>query len=273
MQLNVIQFVAKADYAYLTVAFPPTPTLRERHLNLYVPGLRPEALQCLSEHWLASRQVEPRDGAAAGSVAEHLPDERLGNASLEQSGGHRAAQVVGAQAPVAGAPLPSADQRGDVAGAALHDAIVDIRNRLAAVETTLREALQNRSQVVADRHPTQAALAADVQQPGARVDVLQAQARQLRATNAELRERLENIRGALRDGAPARRHWRQVERSGWTNHVANGLAHTIDEVSRLLPAQDVELGRRDLGRDDAGERIAPAPAVRPSDAEQPTEEP
>lgn len=228
MQLTITGFRLGDRGAWLTALLP------DRHggwpFDFLVIGH--ETTKCLSEHWFASRQVEARDGAAAGSVPEHLRNYRFGDAALEQGGGHGAPQVVGAQAPVAGAALPAADQRGDVAAAALHNALVDIGNRLAAIESSLRQAPENGKQVVADRHPTQAALAAHAQQLAALVDVLEAKAGKLSATNAAMRERFEDIRKALRGAARAR----AVD---WTAEYPRRLADALDQVERLLPPEDV----------------------------------
>lgn len=215
MQLTITGFRLGDRGAWLTALLP------DRHggwpFDFLVIGH--ETTKCLSEHWFASRQVEARDGAAAGSVPEHLRNYRFGDAAIEQ-------------APVAGAALPAADQRGDVAAAALHNALVDIGNRLAAIESSLRQALENGKQVVADRHPTQAALAAHAQQLAALVDVLEAKAGKLSATNAEMRERFEDIREALRGAARAR----AVD---WTAEYPRRLADALDQVERILPPEDV----------------------------------
>lgn len=243
MQLNVIDFdVDSGGYGRLVIDLPPSPGF-PRGWRSRLLCSDPEAVERLAKDWLASRDVEARDRAAAGSVAKDLPDQRLGRSGLDQGGGHGATQVVGPDAGVGQSPLPATHHAGDVARPALDVALQELAARLARVEAAVDQAKQDRDQVVRERDRAQASLAVDPQQLRPLVDVLELEARQLRAANAELRQRFDDVRRALRRAGKWRAFIGPITCHGGMDA---GAADAFDEIERLLPAHDVKGSGSDL---------------------------
>lgn len=110
-------------------------------------------------------------------------------------------------------------------------------------------------------------LAADVEQLRAQVDVLTAEAAQLRAAKTSAEEKLEHIRVALRGDA-----LRDARSGDYYSTRPRVMANALNQIESLLPpvhVGTVGLGTRDA---DAGERVDALPPGASSETEQTTKE-
>lgn len=221
-----------------------------------------QALDRLAKSWLAGAVVA--QDHAEPSVAEQPRDSGQRSPAADQLGGEGVAEGVRVQAGLAETTSPLGE---------------DLRNAIRSQLWLVRGADSTRVSLVmdhasdalcrlfAERQNAAPGLAADLQLARARVEVLEAEARDLAAAKASAQDKFEQIRVALR-GTDLR--W--AMNGEWYSTYPRAMANALNQIERLLPPEHVGRSVPSSGERDASERVDAAPAVLDRDAEDPRKE-
>lgn len=211
-----------------------------------------QRLDRFAEAWLAGRVVPEGDVEAAGRVAEDARDGGERGAPPHHLGSERVAERVGVEPGLGEPDAPPAEDPADVVRRHIREETL--------FEGSAAQPLAALDRLVAERDDAWAAFASDTKYLRAQVDVLTAEARELRAAKASAEQKLQEIGIAV---VAARG-------KSWPSFRDSYLLHEID---RFLPTEYRWPVLRDGGQDQPAQRDITLPAGPDRAPEHPAEEP
>lgn len=245
--LGSAEFFANAKSATVTLHVSDCPDL--------------QALHCLTQSWLAGAVVA--QDHAEPSVAEQPRDSGQRSPAADQLGRQGVTEGVGVQAGLAETTSPASEDLRDAIrrelAARVDDAAADVV--IAGLDGFDNEAWMDKTaqaicRLFAERQNAAPSLAADLQLARARVEVLEAEARDLAAAKASAEDKFEQIRVAL--GATDVAYFLGID---WLSNGPRAMANALNQIERLLPPEHVGRSVPSSGQRDASERVDAAPAV------------
>lgn len=222
-----------------------------------------ERLDRLAQAWLAGAVVAEGDAEGSGSVTEDAGDGGKWCPSADEFGRERVAEGVGVEPRLAESPRPPEEQPADVAGSDLRE----------------RNLLRDGSGLGAQWDYARAALAAHSQDLRAQIDVLRAEASELRAAKTRAEHKLEQISILLAElGDYGWLSWALSRRADngaavCRDHaeVAFRITHALQKIQSLLPPEHARPMSTHSREDEAAERDVACPSSAHRDSEHPGE--